>query len=66
VEQLEGASLRHAPEVMSVSLHFIDQGMDHNLGLSDAQDVAEYLKRDATKRATSLPYKIVRDEIVGR
>jgi hypothetical protein len=40
--------------------------MDHNLGLSDAQDVAEYLKRDATKRATSLPYKIVRDEIVGR
>ncbi len=40
--------------------------MDHNLGLSDAQDVAEYLKRDATKRTTSLPYKIVRDEIVGR
>ncbi len=40
--------------------------MDHNLGLSDAQDVAEYLKRDATKRSTSLPYKIVRDEIVGR
>ena len=44
--------------------------MDHNVGLSDDQDVAEYLKRDVTKRASpsaaSLPYKIVRDEVFGR
>jgi hypothetical protein len=42
--------------------------MDHNVGLTDDQDVAEYLKRDAAQLSTSrvTPYKIVRDEIVGR
>ena len=40
--------------------------MDHNVGLTDEQDIAEYLKRDVGKRSTTVPYKIVRDEIVGR
>ena len=40
--------------------------MDHNVGLTDDQDVAEYVKRDVAKRSTDPPYKIVRDEIVGR
>ena len=40
--------------------------MDHNVGLTDQQDIAEYLKRDVAKRSTTIPYKIVRDEIVGR
>ena len=50
--------------------------MDHNVGLTDEQDIAEYLKRDVAKRSTTIPsktsttttipYKIVRDEIVGR
>ncbi len=40
--------------------------MDHNVGLTDEQDISEYVKRDVAKRSTTLPYKIVRDEIVGR
>lgn len=43
--------------------------MDHNKGLGDADDVALYLKRDELKRKkekAAAPYKIVRDEVVGR
>ena len=43
--------------------------MDHNAGISDEQDIERYMKRDLTKRSTSNaspPYKIIRDELVGR
>jgi len=40
-------------------------GMDHNQGLTDEQDIARYMKRDL-KKHKSLPYKIIRDEVVGR
>ena len=43
--------------------------MDHNLGLTDEQDIKKYIERDLTKRASkvdSSPYQIVRDEVVGR
>ena len=39
--------------------------MDHNQGLTDEQDIARYLKRDA-KKHKSIPYEIIRDEVVGR
>ena len=44
------------------------QGMDHNVGLTDEQDIAQYMKRDLTKRSKTddLPYAIARDETVGR
>ena len=45
------------------------QGMDHNLGLTDAEDVALYLSRDLHKgkdRKAPPPYEIIRDEVVGR
>ena len=44
----------------------------HNEGLTDSEDIALYLKRDEYKRdpknkaSKSIPYEIVRDEIVGR
>lgn len=43
-------------------------GMDHNEGLTDDQDVAKYILRDVAKRAKgeTTPYKISRNEIVGR
>ena len=43
--------------------------MDHNLGLTDAEDVALYLSRDLHKRKDRKappPYEIIRDEVVGR
>ena len=43
--------------------------MDHNLGLTDEQDIKKYIERDLTKRTSkvdSVPYQIVRDEVVGR
>lgn len=43
--------------------------MDHNPGLTDAEDVALYLNRDLHKRKdrkATLPYEIIRDEVVGR
>ena len=41
--------------------------MDHNSGLTEAEDVALYVQRDQVKRASkSRPYEIIRDEIVGR
>ena len=43
--------------------------MDHNLGLTDEQDIKKYIERDLTKRTSkvdSIPYQIVRDEVVGR
>jgi hypothetical protein len=43
------------------------KGMSHNPGLTEAEDVALYLKRDLYKRKTKRPpYEIVRDETVGR
>ena len=45
------------------------QGMDHNPGLTDAEDVALYLSRDLHKRKDRKappPYEIIRDEVVGR
>ena len=52
-------------------LHFLcRQGMDHNAGLTDAEDIALYLKRDefiaVRKKDKTLPYEIIRDEVVGR
>merc|ERR1719422_2743662 len=44
-------------------------GMDHNLGLTDEQDIKKYIKLDLTKRSSksgSIPYEIVRNEVVGR
>ena len=42
-------------------------GMDHNSGLTEAEDVALYVERDQVKRAScSCPYEIIRDEVVGR
>ena len=52
-------------DLTSISL----QGMDHNLGLTDAEDVALYLSRDLHKRKDRKappPYEIIRDEVVGR
>ena len=52
-------------DLLSVSL----QGMDHNPGLTDAEDVALYLSRDLHKRKDRKappPYEIIRDEVVGR
>ena len=43
--------------------------MDHNLGLTDEQDIKKYIKLDLTKRSSkygSIPYEIVRNEVVGR
>ena len=43
--------------------------MDHNPGLTDAEDVALYLSRDLHKRKDRRappPYEIIRDEVVGR
>ena len=43
--------------------------MDHNPGLTDAEHVALYLNRDLHKRKdrkATLPYEIIRDEVVGR
>ena len=43
--------------------------MDHNLGLTDEQDIEKYIKLDLTKRSPktgSIPYEIVRNEVVGR
>ncbi len=42
--------------------------MDHNPGLTEAEDVALYLKRDLHKRGKGkqAPYEIIRDETVGR
>ena len=43
--------------------------MDHNIGLTDEQDIKKYIKLDLTKRSSksgSIPYEIVRNEIVGR
>ena len=43
--------------------------MDHNLGLTDEQDIEQYTKRDLTKHSSKTgdaPYKIIRDEVVGR
>ena len=43
--------------------------MDHNLGLTNEQDIEKYTKRDLTKRSSkpgSIPYEIVRNEVVGR
>ena len=44
------------------------QGMDHNIGLTDEQDIAKYLERDGAKRTGDKkpPYEIIRDETVGR
>ena len=44
------------------------QGMDHNPGLTDAEDVALYVDRDLHKRkgGKAPPYEIIRDEVVGR
>ncbi len=47
--------------------YFLTQGMEHNPGLSDEDDVKSYLQRDLTKKnKTNPPYKIIRDETVGR
>ena len=57
--------LANCPSLRSVSL----QGMDHNPGLTDAEDVALYLSRDLHKRKDRKappPYEIIRDEVVGR
>ena len=51
------------------SLQTLLQGMDHNPGLTDAEDVALYLSRDLHKRKDRKappPYEIIRDEVVGR
>ena len=43
--------------------------MDHNPGLTDAEDVALYLSRDLHKRKDRKAppsYEIIRDEVVGR
>lgn len=41
--------------------------MEHNVGLTEDQDASQYLKRDLVKRKDQKPpYKIIRDEIVGR
>ena len=44
------------------------KGMDHNSGLTEAEDVDLYLKRDMHNKgkAGSKPYSIIRDETVGR
>ena len=46
------------------------KGMDHNLELTDEQDIKKYTKRDLTKRSVpklgSIPYEIIRNEVVGR
>lgn len=45
------------------------KGMDHNLGLTDEQDIEKYTKRDLTTRSSklgSIPYEIIRNEVVGR
>ena len=39
--------------------------MEHNPGLTEEQDVSYYIKRDLLKHKET-PYKIIRDEIVGR
>ena len=43
----------------------IFQGMEHNPGLTEEQDVSHYIERDLLKHKEP-PYKIIRDEIVGR
>ena len=58
-------SIRSSFCLTSISL----QGMDHNPGLTDAEDVALYLSRDLHKRKDRKappPYEIIRDEVVGR
>jgi hypothetical protein len=41
--------------------------MEHNSGLTEEQDVDQYIKRDLLiSSKKSPPYKIIRDEIVGR
>ena len=47
----------------------IAQGMDHNLGLTDKEDIEQYTKRDLTEHSSKsgpVPYEIIRDEVVGR
>lgn len=41
------------------------KGMEHNPGLTEEQDVSHYIERDLLKHKEP-PYKIIRDEIVGR
>ena len=45
-----------------------NQGMDHNSGLTESDDVALYLRRDKSNRdeKKNRPYTIIRDEVVGR
>ena len=43
--------------------------MDHNVGLTDKQDIEQYTKRDLAQRSSKTrlaPYAIIRDEVVGR
>ena len=40
--------------------------MEHNPGLTEEQDVSHYVQRDLLKHKEAAPYKIIRDEVVGR